>query len=190
MLAAFPAQAQLLGNEIQGIRYFPDTATVVNGPINATVGAGVEFPNTLITYLTTSADFDIDLTDSSIRIELVSNTDPQSSSQTISFFTADFNGVRLFDVNGTINAITGVSVNAATTVVGFDASRVTFDADNLFFNFQGLTFDTAPNQDLVIVDVAFGGSANAAPEPATVSLVAVGLLPVLGAVIRHRRRKP
>ena len=55
-------------------------------------------------------------------------------------------------------------------MVGFDASRVTFDADNIWVNWQGLAFD-----ENTIVSLDITGSA-AVPEPGTLSLLVLGLL--------------
>ena len=65
---------------------------------------------------------------------------------------------------GTIPPISGVSVNGATSLAGFNSSRVSFDADNIYVNWQGLT--AVPSQ-IVSLDVQF----TEVPEPATLALV-------------------
>jgi hypothetical protein len=42
-----------------------------------------------------------------------------------------FELIRFVDVNGTIPAIAGVTVHAATTYAGFNNSRVSFSADQI-----------------------------------------------------------
>ncbi len=61
----------------------------------------------------------------------------------INFTAADFNGYGMV-VNSGGTAITGVSI-AFNDISGFDLSRVTFDATDVWVNLQGLT--TTPGED-------------------------------------------
>ena len=94
--------------------------------------------------------------------------------------TGAFSGFQIFDVNGTIPAFSSVVINGATNMAGFDASRITFDADNIWVNWQGLDFNTGT---IVSLDV---NGVSETPEPTTmlpVGMAAVGIL-----VSRRRRR--
>jgi hypothetical protein len=81
------------------------------------------------------------------------------------FASGSFNGFQLWDVAGTISAIFSVTINASTNMVGFDASRITFDADNIYVNFQGLSYTA---DTIVSLDVSDGESA--VPEPASIAV--------------------
>jgi hypothetical protein len=90
-----------------------------------------------------------------------------------------FNGVRIFDFAGTIAAIGGVTINAATNLAGFDISRVTFSSDSIYVNLQGLRV----NADTIIsIDVAPA----AVPEPANWTMMIAGFAAV-GKMARRRR---
>ena len=81
---------------------------------------------------------------------------------------AAYNGFVITDVLGTIAAFTSVTINAATNMVGFDASRISFTDNQIFVNWQGLSF----NAD-TIVSLDINGAA--VPEPATLALLGLGL---------------
>jgi len=70
-----------------------------------------------------------------------------------------------------------VTINAATNLAGFDASRVTFDTDNVYLNIQGLNV----NSDSVVkVDIS-----GAVPEPAAWTLMIAGF-GLVGGALRRR----
>lgn len=81
-------------------------------------------------------------------------------------------------MNGTIPDFTSVAINAATNMAGFDASRITFDANNIWVNWQGLPYDT---NTIVSLDVNGGSDV---PEPSTMLLVGLGAV----AILASRRR--
>lgn len=98
------------------------------------------------------------------------------------FDPATFNGLRLSDTYGVLAPITGVSINAATNFPAFDLSRVTFDGDNIYLNFQGLRFSSETG--VFAVDVQTGSGA--VPEPATWALLIAGF-GLVGSNIRRLR---
>lgn len=94
---------------------------------------------------------------------------------------ADFNGFEVFDDTNTAGAITSVTINGATNMVGFDSSRISFDADHIFINWQGLSFDNS-----TVVSLDLNGS-SAAPEPASWALM-LGGFGAIGGAMRSRRK--
>ncbi|MDB5823204.1 MAG: hypothetical protein JWR21_1908 [Herminiimonas sp.] len=81
-----------------------------------------------------------------------------------------FNGLRFSSYSGTIISATLLSV---TGIVGFDASRLKFDSNDIFIDFNGL-FPTDAHS--VTVAVRFSDSPAAVPEPGTVALLGLALL--------------
>lgn len=85
----------------------------------------------------------------------------------VTFLTGTFNGWSFYDTTNNLPPITGVTVNGTTTIAGFDASRVSFDADHIYLNFVDLADQ---NNFYAAVDVTFG-----VPEPGTWALMFAGL---------------
>jgi hypothetical protein len=82
------------------------------------------------------------------------------------FDTATFNGYVISDVSTTIPPITSFVVDPNTTLPGFSASRVTFDATDIFVNVSGLV---ARAGDVIEINV---NPAAAVPEPSPLALIA------------------
>lgn len=143
LIFSTPVWADFTGHDINFQHYYPDTSTVSGPSVTVTVGAGVEFPNP---YLSIGAD----ISANNIRIIHVGSS---------TWFPNTHNGPIFTDINGTIPTITGVTVNAATNMLMFAASRVSFTADSVTVNLQGLPFTPAT---IVSLDVQFaygvGGS--------------------------------
>ena len=95
---------------------------------------------------------------------------------------AAFNGFRIFDISDTVDPFTSVTINAATNLVGLDASRITFDANSIYVNWQGLPFTPSTVVSLDLNQPLAG----AVPEPASILLVGTGLA---GAGGRRWRRR-
>ena len=93
------------------------------------------------------------------------------------FTTTSFNGVHLFDGNNSIASFTAATIGSLNNF-GFDASRISFDADNVYLNFQGLGFDNSSNLTINIT----GG----VPEPTTWALM-IGGFGMVGAAMRRRK---
>jgi hypothetical protein len=169
--ASFAAHAGFLGQAVEARAFFPALPpgnSTNGGPVTAVVGAGVEFANGAFTpFFGPSFDF----SDTSIAI-VQTATGHQS---------AAFNGWQFFDVNGTIDDITGVSIAGDSS--GFfsaDPGRITFDANHIWINFQGLSFGQVAEIGL---NVTFG---NAVPEPGSAALAGLALLAAAG--LRRRAR--
>ena len=113
----------------------------------------------------------LNLSDTNILADFIAST---------SYTGASFNGFRISDVNSTIGDFTGVTINGLTNMVGFDASRVTFDANNIWVNWQGLAFHS---DTFVALDI---NGSNQVSEPAGIALLALGLLAASAAGRRSR----
>jgi hypothetical protein len=145
VLAPAVASAQLngatLGAQVQTAlpgTFFQDLGTRVVGP-------GVEFSS--------SRNEQIDVFDSGFTYSALGG----------GFFTPlPFNGIRLYDPGSLAPDFLGVSiVGSAGGFAGFDMSRVTFDANNIYVNVQGLNIPRS---------VTFAVRAAAVPEPGTWAL--------------------
>ncbi len=130
------------------------------------VGPGVELPNATLGLA-------IDISSAAITFDY-SNTTP-------SFFsTIDFNGPVFTDQFGTISDIVGATLDmGVTNMAGLNNSRVSFTADSVSINWQGLSFNTST---LVKVDVQF------VPEPSSVLLLGLGLAVLAGPGREFARR--
>ena len=168
MAAATGANASLLDGKTVSFTYLTPSINTVyalsasNG--NYVVGAGVEIPNGICC----SVEGSVDLSDANILVNFHSPV----------HYTQDsFNGFRISDVNNTIDDFTSVDVT------GLLASVVTFNADNIWVNWQGITFQ---NGDSVSIDIN-GGSGNSVPEPSSIALLAIALV-AAGSRSRKLRR--
>ena len=161
------ASAQLTGHTLGAQWLSPDLATIVQTRPPAVVGPGIEF--TLV------AQAEGDFSDAQLLFRGIPGTGP------IAWLPATFSGPRFYDVGGTVPDFVSVTLNPATNLPGFDLSRVTWNADEVFLNVQGLV--QLPGE-VVVLDFEFA----AVPEPATVALTAGGLLGVL-AIARRRRTR-
>lgn len=159
--ATLPAQAGFLGQAVHADYLFPDTATTFTDLGNSVVGAGSEFSLTLASTLT------VDFSDNNILITIF---DANSS-----FTLSAFNGFHFFDVLNAIPSITNVAI-AATNNFAFTPGGISFDADNIFLNFQGLS---------VLPDSALTLAVSFVPEPMSAALLGIGLF----ALARSRRKR-
>lgn len=147
------AQADLIGSTVQLTDYFPDLSTVFRDSGTAVVGGTVEFPGAGGVL---SGDEDVDITGNQIILtELIDGP----------YATAAFNGYVLTILSGPI--ITGVSFDASSTET---ISDLTFDAHHVFINMQGVSIPAVGAT--VVINVT---TADAVPEPLTLSLFGAGL---------------
>lgn len=118
--------------------FFPETDAVYYN-VDVAVGAGVELG---ALYSPFSDEATLDISGDQIIIDFYNTT---------SWTSSNFNGFQIFDEFGQLSDITGVSI-ASTNMVGLDAGDLSFDANSLSVNWQGLSFDT---DTFVILDVDF-----------------------------------
>jgi hypothetical protein len=159
-----------LGQTVNYQYFFPDLSTPY---ANADNGDDLVGPQTEVTNITDDLGT-MDVSDTNLFVDF---TFPG----TTFFFSADFNGFRLSDANGTIDAFTSVTINPQTNMAGFDSSRISFNADQIFVNWQGLSFDTD-----TVVSLDVNGAPAQVPEPATLALAALALF---GVGLARRKRK-
>jgi hypothetical protein len=157
-----PAAATTLTGNAIGIQYiFPTSGSVFED--TGTNVVGTDGPTSVI------------------GIFSLSFTDTTATASNFTFDTswtpADFNGFRLYDINGTIPTFTSVTINQISNMAGLDASRIAFDADNVYVNWNGLSFDTN-----TVVTLNISG---AVPEAQTWAMMIVGF-GLVGAAMRRR----
>jgi hypothetical protein len=104
-----------------------------------------------------------------------------------------YNGFRFWDINETIDAFEDVSI-FSTNMAGFDDSRVAFNDDNIYIDFEGLGFTSSTYVNLQLGDTIVGFSrgldpaAVPTPEPGTMILMGSGLLGLAGFGRRKLKR--
>lgn len=161
------AEAGVFSGQTVGYNYLFDEQNIVYfdpGPV--AVGAGVE-----LTGLYFGEHATVDISDSSILIDYFDSP---------SWVSASFNGFRVFDINNTLGDITSVTINPITNMGGLDVSRISFDANNIYVNWQGLSAN--PNT-IVLLDV---NGVNTVPEPASIAIWGLG---AFGSLFAFRRKK-
>jgi hypothetical protein len=157
LLAPAAGHAALLNAQTVRLTYeFPNQGQVWNNNTHdLLVGPGFEINNFPVGDPRTNVDF----SDTNIYITYNSSS---------SWTATSFNGFHVHDLNGTIPAFTGVSLNPATTA-NMLGLALTFDADNIWVNWAGIGFDTN-----TIVSIDINGSSEI-PEPGTLGLLGAGL---------------
>ena len=146
------------GQQLTATYFAPSTSDVwtAGGPHTFTVGSGVE----IVKFI---GDFDLDVSATNITARNFIFPDK--------FFDAPFNGFKVSDDFGNVRNISGVTINGATNMLGFELSRVSFDANNVFVNWQGLSFEEST---VVSLDVTFESAAAPLPSVATTGVTLLG----------------
>lgn len=162
------AHAGLLEGKTVNYEYlFPTVGTSNSwyGAGSYVVGDGVE---------SASADlFTTDFSDTNILIDFY------SAGQWCGCDFETFNGIHFYDALDTIDDFTSVSLNALTNMVGLTQANITFDANNIWIDWQDLYFNS---DTLVSIDLQAG--AVDVPEPSSLMMLMLGVF----ALVFVRRR--
>ncbi len=120
---------------------FPEMmgGTTLEGPNLFVVGPGVELQGVTI---------------GSANVDVAANHLEIGFKQALVFTGSNFNGHAYRDVNDAFAAFSAASVNGATTVPGFDASRLAFDAETLYIDLAGLSVGAG---QVISIDFEVGG---------------------------------
>jgi hypothetical protein len=156
LITTAPAEASLIGKQMNAIYYVPDTSTqygqAVFSPPTFTIGDGPETTGSVENVTTGLVDFTSDMLTITLSTSLTNPT----------WNVASFNGIIFTSLDSL--GLASASVDPGTTMVGFDNSRVSFNDNQILINWNGLSYNTGTT-----VKVNF------------TSIPAPGPLPVLGA---------
>jgi hypothetical protein len=161
--AASLAQAGFDTKVVTVEHLYPNLGTVDSGGVDTTttaVGAGVEFSHS-------NGAYTADVSDANILFDFLFGPATWTS-------PVAFNGFHLADLTNNVDAIAGVTI-AVNNWAGFDASRITFDANNIWVDMQSLTFDADSGLSLDVAFTTAPPNPNPTPEPATLALLGLGL---------------
>ncbi len=130
-------------------------------------GVGGTFFETIvpITY------FNVDATNTAIIFDYSVNTEPGQSwgASSLSLSPTIYNGIAINMLSA--GSFTGVTIDPATNMAGFNSSDVSFTSSQIQVNWAGLSFTTS-----TIVELDVGATASSVPEPGTWSMTLTGLI--------------
>ena len=173
-IVAGSAQASFDGRDMEGRFYFPDLGSLLSTD-SWTVGPGVEVSG----FPSADARTDLDVSANNIQMTFISSS---------TWSGAEQNGP-VFEVLTAGPLISGVSINPATDLGGFDMTRVSFTPTTITVNWQGLAFNTG---EVISLDVTFDGVVEDATPVPSLSMLGLmllaGLLLMIGIV--NTRRNP
>jgi hypothetical protein len=157
-MAASASADSLDGQTITSTYFFPDTSTVFAGPQTTVVPGGI-------------TDFaglaDVTFSSNNILITLDRNANVNAVA---------FDGFNFADVVAIFSTVT---LDASSTYAGFDASRITFSANQIFVNvadLPGLTGQT--------ISLDINQATSPTPEPSSLMMLGVGLFGLAGLALK------
>jgi hypothetical protein len=168
-IAAAPAQAGLIGKQLNAVYYVPDTSTPYGSasfnPPTFIVGPGLETTGNVENVTNLLVDFTNDMLTITLNTSLTNPT----------WNVASFNGIIFTSPNSL--GLASASVAPETTMSGFNNSRVSFNANQILINWNGLSYENGTKVKVNFTSV---------PEPGTI----LGILAVggLGLVTRLKKQ--
>lgn len=150
------------GHELRFSHEYPSLGAYWYGPVDVTVGPGIE--------ANVNGDYTLDISDTNILLTFLTNS---------GWNATEFNGPRLVDFQDSIAAIHSVTINPISNLPGFDSSRVFFTDNEIRLNLSGINF---LNTHVLSIDV------QSVPEPSGLVLLTVGAGTLGGFAFACRRR--
>ena len=164
------ANATLVGDDVTAQHYFSSMSSPYGNLATATVtddATDVMLPHNGSWYT-------VDVNADSFYVDYVNSA---------TWSSASFNGLFVDSLNDSSgNSLQSVSI--VTNMNGWDISRLTFDADSVWLNWNGLSF----NSD-TYVDVSLDFGQQTVPEPSTMILFGTGLVGLIGYRRKRMNRK-
>jgi hypothetical protein len=155
MAVSTPASAgTFIGDTFEGTYRFPN-----EGRVTINDGMGTAAPFAEFTFPTGRINPTAQIFASSVVITFAGEG---------RYVVSDFNGIYLKNLSKSL--IAGLTLNPASTVAGFDQSRLIYNNNTLQFNFEGLRFRAG---DRISADVLFLRSP--VPEPSAWILMILGV---------------
>ena len=115
------------------------------------------------------------------NLEVDDNTITFTYTQVANFSTASFNGYVFRALSALTPAFGSITVDSATTLAGFDNSRLSFDSSTFNINVSGLSAGVGTVLKLDVQPAAM------VPEPSSLMLAGLGMI-ALGGAARARTR--
>jgi hypothetical protein len=158
LVATAPAQAFLIGKQMDAVYYFPDTNTQYASasftPPTFTIGSGQETIGNVEGVTDLLVDFTKDMLTITLNTTLTNPT----------WTSASFNGI-IFTSPSSLG-LASASVAPETTMGGFGNSRVSFNANQILINWNGLSYENGTKVKVNFTPV---------PEPLTILGTATAL---------------
>jgi hypothetical protein len=165
-LLAAPAQATLIGDTVSVEYQFPDLGTIFESHLTV-VEAGT---GDVVDFFAGDHQVDVNVEASSVEIDWIINI--------INFQPGNFNGIVVTDLDFQGQPAPLIGIDITTNAQGWNDAFASFTEDSIALNFEPL--GSVP-QFSMVVDLIFR---QAAPEPTSIGLIALGLA---GLVLRARR---